>query len=104
MEFEPWQTVRVFQQLVPGRAKKGLSCRAGIKQAQCTSKMNIPEYKRQCAYQSSGLDGPRFFLATCIYHIYLHILATSCYICVARDAQCELSKSTEHKSLPNQND
>lgn len=80
MEFDPWRTVRVFQQLVPGRAKKDPSCRAGIKQTQCTSKMNITEYKRQCVYQSPGLDGPRFFLATCIYHIHLHILATFIYI------------------------
>lgn len=83
MEFEPWQTLRVFQQLVPGWAKKGLSCRAEIKQAQCKSKMNITEYKRQCVYQSPGLDGPRFFLATCTYHIYLHMLATLIYIYVA---------------------
>jgi len=32
-----------FQQLVPGWAREGLSCRGRIEEAQCSSKMNITE-------------------------------------------------------------
>lgn len=59
--------MRVFQQLVPGWAKEGLSCRGRIEQAECTSEMNLTEYRRQCVYQSTGLDGTSFFLATCLH-------------------------------------
>lgn len=71
MEFDPQGAMRVFQQLVPGWAKEGLSCRGRIEEAQCSSKTHITEYKRQCVYQSTGLDGPSFFLAT-----YLHLFTS----------------------------
>lgn len=65
--------MRVFQQLVPGWAEEGLSCRGRIEQAQCTSKINITEYKRQCIHQPTALDGPTFFLATRL-HLFTPML------------------------------
>lgn len=71
MEFDPWGTISVFQQLVQGWAKEGLSCRRRIEEAQRLSMMNITEYKRQCVYQSTGSGGPSSFLGT-----FLHLLTS----------------------------
>lgn len=66
--------MRVFQHLVPGWAKEGLSCRGRIEQAQCTGRMNITECKRQCVHQSTEFDGPRFFPCHMPTFIYINAM------------------------------